>query len=47
MKTDKRVLVPESQIRTLAFLCKNRKIPSYRKTSKQMRSAMKRDIDYN
>jgi hypothetical protein len=37
MKDRKRVLVPESEIRTLAYLCKNRKIPSYRKTSKQER----------
>jgi hypothetical protein len=43
MKPAKRVLVPEQEIRTLAYLCKNRKIPSYRKSNKQMRSKLNRE----
>jgi hypothetical protein len=44
MKSDKRVLVPESLIRTQAYLAKNRKIPSYKKTNKQLRAKAKREM---
>lgn len=43
MKSDKRVLVPENLIRTQAFLAKNRKIPSYQKTNKQIRAKAKQE----
>lgn len=43
MKSDKKKLVPESEIRTLAYLCKNRKIPSYDKPYKAMRGKLNRE----
>jgi hypothetical protein len=46
MKSDKRKLVPESLIRTQAYLAKTRKIPSYTKTNKQLRAKAKREMDY-
>lgn len=43
MKPAKRVLVPEQEIRTLAYLCKNRKIPSYGKPYKSLRGKLNRE----
>jgi hypothetical protein len=43
MKTDKQKLVPEKEIRTLAYLAKNRKIPSYDKPFKATRNKTNRD----